>query len=215
MGLEIFRKYPTLDEANLLIEILERNNIFFKLEDYSMQVDLTMVGQNLDLKIIVKAKLIDFPRIEELLDSEYKLTLDEVEKEHYLFEFSDEELTEIIMKPNEWSNYDYKVAELILNKNGVEVSQQFVENIKKQRYNQLDEKESFSSIWIIIGYVSAFFGGLLGLAIGVGLWTMSKKAPNGEKIYIYDENHRKHGERITYLGIAMVLFYLIIYYRLS
>ena len=86
MALEIFRKYPTLDEAQLLIDVLKKYEISYKLEDYSKQVDITMLGQNLDLKIIVKANLSDFPRIEELLDNEYKLTLNQVEKEHYLVE---------------------------------------------------------------------------------------------------------------------------------
>lgn len=215
MSLEIFRKYPTLDEASLLIDVLKNNDITYKLEDYSKNVDINMLGQNLDLKILVKANLSDFPRIEKLLDEEYNLTLEQVDKEHYLFEFTDEELTEIIMKPNDWSNYDYKVSELLLNKRGVPVSSQLIENIKKQRYNQLNEKESISSIWVILGYASALLGGLLGFAIGLGLWRMKKKTPNGEKIYIYDETNRKHGERITYIGVAMVIFYFIIYYKVQ
>ena len=212
MDFEVFRKYPNLDEASLLIDVLKKNEIPYAIEDYSKQVDITMLGQNLDLKIIIKARINDFPKIEELLDNEYQITLNQVEKDHYLFEFSDEELTEIIMKPNEWSNYDYKVAELILNKRGVTVSPQFIENIKKQRYNQLAEKESFSSVWIIIGYASAFLGGLLGFAIGLGLWFMKKKLPNGDSVYIYNESNRKHGMIITIIGFCMILFYICLNY---
>lgn len=209
MSLEVFRKYPTIDEANLLIEVLDKNKIQYKLEDYTLHPDIIILGQNLDLKIIVKANIKDFPRIEKLLDNEYKLNLSEIDKEHYLFEFNDEELTEIIMKPNDWSNYDYKVAELILNDRGVVVSSEFIENIKKQRYNQLSEKESFSSVWVIVGYVSAFLGGILGLAIGLGLWQMTKNLPNGEKAFIYDDYNRKHGKRITIIGFSMFVVYVL------
>ncbi len=205
MSLEVFRKFPSLEDANELVELLKENEIQYCLEDYSNQADMNFIGQNLDLKIIVRAKIVDFPKIEELIDKKTKITLDQVDKEHYLFEFSDEELTEIIVKPNEWSNYDYKVAELILNDRGVSISPKFIENIKKQRYNELREKESFSSIWIIIGYISAFLGGLLGFGIGLSLWLMKKKLPNGEKVYIYDENNRQHGIWISLIGFIMTV----------
>ncbi len=208
MSIEVFRKFPTLEEAKQLTELLDKNKVPYKLEDYSNQADITFMGQNLDLKVIIKAKIADFPKIEKLIDSENKITLDQVEKEHYLFDFTNEELTEILIKPDEWSNYDYKVAELILKNRGIVISEEFIENIKKQRYYALNKKETYSSTWIIIGYISAFLGGLLGFAIGLGLWLMKKKLPNGDKVYIYDDNYRLHGKRITILGLIMTITYI-------
>jgi hypothetical protein len=207
MSFGVFRKYPSLEEANGLIDLLKENDIPYQIEDYTNQADIGLLGQNLDLKVIVNARVIDFPKIESLLDKEMKITLDQVDKDHYLFEFSDEELTEIIVKPNEWSNYDYKVAELILNDRGISVSPKLIDNIKKQMYNELSQKESYSSTWIIMGYLTAFLGGLLGFAIGLNLWFMKKKLPNGEKVYVYDNYNRKHGRLITILGLFMTLFY--------
>ena len=65
MDFEVFRKYPNLDEASLLIDVLKKNEIPYAIEDYSKQVDITMLGQNLDLKIIIKARINDFPKIED------------------------------------------------------------------------------------------------------------------------------------------------------
>lgn len=209
MSFEVFRKYPTIQEATELTDVLKENNISFLLEDFTNKSEIVGFSvQNLDLKVIVKARIEDFPKIETLVDNTLKVSLDQVDKEHYLFSFTDEELTEIIVKPNDWSNYDYKVAELILNNRGVSVSPKFIESIKKQRYNKLSEKESYSSTWLIIGYISAFLGGLLGFAIGLSLWLMKKRLPNGEKVYIYDDNNRKHGKRITMIGFIMTLVYI-------
>ena len=209
MSFEVFRKYPTIQEATELTDVLKENNIPFLLEDSTNKSEIVGFSiQNLDLKVIVKVRIEDFPKIETLVDNTLKVTLDQVDKEHYLFSFTDEELTEIIVKPNDWSNYDYKVAELILNDRGVSVSPKFIESIKKQRYNELSEKESYSSTWIIIGYISAFLGGLLGFAIGLSLWLMKKRLSNGEKVYIYDEYNRKHGKRITMIGFIMTLVYI-------
>lgn len=208
MSIEIFRRFPTLDDAKQLAELLDKNKIPYKLEDYSNQADISFMGQNLDFKVLIKARITDFPKIEELIDSENKFTLDQVDKEHYLFEFTDEELTEIIVNPDEWSNYDYKVAELILNDRGIAVSEKLIEDINKQRYTTLNEKEAYSSPWIIIGYISAFLGGLLGFAMGLSLLLMKKKLPNGDKVYIYDGNDRLHGKRITILGFIMTIIYI-------
>jgi len=208
MKFEVFRKYSSLDEASGLIELLKKNDIPYQLEDYSNQADISFIGQNLELKVIVKTRISDFPIIESLLDNEIKITLEQVDKEHYLFDFTDEELTEIIVKPDEWSNYDYKVAELILNERGASVSPKFIENIKKQRYNKLNEKESYSTMWIILGYISAFFGGFLGFAIGLSLWFMKKKLPNGEKVSFYNDKTRHHGAQITLIGLIMTIIFI-------
>ena len=210
MSFEVFRKFPSRKEALGLVELLKKNNIPYQLEDFSKQVDINFLSQNLDLKVIVKANFADFPKIEELLDNETRITLDQVDKKHYLFGFTDEELTEIIVTPNEWSNYDYKVAELLLNERGVSISPQFIENIKKQRYSAMNQKEKYSPTWLVLGYISAFLGGLLGLAIGISLWFMKKKLPNGEKMYMYDENYRRHGKRITIIGFIMTLIFIIL-----
>lgn len=205
MSLEVFRKFLTLEDSVYLTELLDKNNIPFKLEDYSNQADMSFMGQNVELKVIVKVRITDFPKVDELLKTEFEISLDQVDQEHYLFEFSDEELTEIIIKPNEWSEYDYKVATLILEKRGVHVSQKLIDSIKKAKTN---DKESYSSTWIIVGYISAFLGGLIGFGIGLSLWLMKKKLPSGDKVYIYDDNNRKHGKRITILGLIMTVIYL-------
>ena len=207
MSFKEFRKYASLDEANGLIELLKQEGIPYQLQDFSNQSDI-FLGQKLDLNVIVNARIEDFPRIEELLDKKTIITLDQVDKDHYLFDFSNEELTEIIIKPNEWSSFDYKVAELILDDRGIHIDPTFVESIKKQSYNELNQKESYSSIWIIVGYISAFLGGLLGLAIGLSLWFMKKKLPNGEMVYMYDDNNRKHGKQIAIIGFIFTLGYI-------
>ncbi len=208
MSFEVFRKFPEIESAKHLADLLEENRISYRLEDYSNQADISFMGQNLDLKILIKARITDFPKIENLIDSSNDISLDQVDQGHYLFGFTDEELTEIIVKPDEWNNYDYKVAKLILDERGITVSEEFIENIKKQSYSKLSEKESYSSMWVVVGYISAFFGGILGFAIGLSLWQMRKKIPSGEKIFIYDKNTRSHGKRITIIGIIMLLIYI-------
>jgi hypothetical protein len=55
------------------------------------------------------------------------------------------------------------------------------------------------------GYISAFLGGVIGIAIGLNLWTMKKTLPNGERVYVYNENDRNHGKIMTVVGIIVLL----------
>jgi len=60
-----------------------------------------------------------------------------------------------------------------------------------------------SILWLIIlGYIFAVLGGLIGLIIGVYLW-QGKKKVNGEKVKRYDENAQRNGLFIFIIAIVM------------
>ena len=61
----------------------------------------------------------------------------------------------------------------------------------------------WSCVWIIFGYVAALIGGFIGILLGYSLWLSKKKLPNGSKVPAYNEEIRKHGRIIFYLGIIM------------
>ena len=82
-------------------------------------------------------------------------------------------------------------------------------SIKKQRIIELSKPEEGQNSYIIIGYICAILGGLLGLFIGWHLLTYKKTLPNGSQVYAYSENDRKQGNRIVILGgIFLVLWIL-------
>ncbi len=55
---------------------------------------------------------------------------------------------------------------------------------------------------IIVGYIFAVLGGLIGLVIGVYLW-QGRKVVNGEKVKRYDEKTQQQGVFIFILAIIM------------
>ncbi|HPE55270.1 MAG TPA: hypothetical protein P5514_04820 [Bacteroidales bacterium] len=213
MSIEIYRKFPSVEDSDYLTQLLIKNNIPFKLIDYSNQPDITFTGQNLDYKVELKADLSDFPKIDKLLEEQSKLSFNNIDKDHYFFEYSNEELTDVILAPEEWHNYDYQVAKLILKDRGIEISDKFIETIKFKKLKESGTNESYPVMWIIVGYISAFFGGILGLAIGLSLWLMRKKLHDGTKVFIYKENIRTHGKIISLIGFFM--FILIITIRVN
>lgn len=46
--------------------------------------------------------------------------------------------------------------------------------------------------------------------MGWHLYTLKKTLPNGEKVFIYNNQDRKHGWKIFILGITGLIFWMII-----
>ncbi|MFZ4401399.1 MAG: hypothetical protein ACOYO1_15295 [Bacteroidales bacterium] len=204
-----YKKFNSLEALTDLKDLLDNNKIEYIVEDTSSSVDLTFSGGNaFDKEIRIKVQQSDFVIIDKLLEDEAKNTNYEIDKEHYLLEFTNEELLEIIEKPDEWSKPDFIIAQTILNNRGIKITQEKIDNLKKVRLTQLSEPEKGQTGWIIAGYISAFLGGLFGIFIGWHLLTFKKTLPNGQRVYEYDINARKHGQRILIIGFICLAFWL-------
>ncbi|MGC4022060.1 MAG: hypothetical protein QM734_09015 [Cyclobacteriaceae bacterium] len=133
-----------------------------------------------------------------------------VGKDHYLYEFTDEELFDILSKPDEWNEMDFHLARRILSERGKEIQSETVELLKKQRLKELSKPEESSKAWIYAGYFFAFLGGFLGIFMGISFLTAKKLLPNGQKVPAYSSSVRNHGMKITIIGIIMFIISIVI-----
>lgn len=206
----IFRKFPSIAEAQELEVFLNNHNIETVLADNLPPVDVTFSGSTLLHEYEVGLKLEDFEKAEALLQENAENILDQVDKDYYLFDFTDEELYDILLKSDEWSSLDYTLAVKILEDRGNKIDTTVLKNLKTQRLTDLAKPEGNQKSWIIGGYIFAFLGGLIGLIIGYSIWTSKKVLPNGEKVYSYSENDRNQGKTIFYIGIIVLPITIII-----
>jgi hypothetical protein len=206
----VFRKYPTLEQVKDLESLLNKNNIATEIADNIPPVDSSFSGSTLQNQYEIKIPLTDFEKAEKILDENAENLIDEVDKDYYLFSFTDDELYEILLKADEWNEFDYKLAQKILIQRGKSVDTELLKALKKQRIELLAKPEENQKSWIMAGYIFAILGGLLGIFIGYSLWTSKKSLPNGQKVYSYNEKDRAHGKNIFYIGLIILLFYVII-----
>jgi len=196
-----YQKFNDAGLAEQLAEVLTKHGIAYKIEEQSFSFNPTFYADETAKDFAVKINAGDFERVNELLQTESAEEIKEVDDEHYLFKFTNEELTELVAKRDEWSAYDYQLALKILKERGVEMNEAAIAALNQQRLDELRKIDPPQTAWIIAGYIFAVLGGVFGIAIGWNLANNKKTLPNGETVFNYSDGDRKHGKRIFYLAI--------------
>lgn len=213
MELVTYKKFKTEEEAVPLVDILKSNDISYQTENISAAVDMTFTGgTELEDKIAIKLKAADFERVGALFHKIAMDNLDLVENDHYLFDFSNEELYEILENYNEWSKTDFILAQKILADRGQGVSDEEVQELRNKKIESLRKAEKGHRGWLIFGFISAIFGGLLGAFIGYHHFKFKKTIPTGERVYAYDAQTRKRGLHIFYVGVVALIFWVFVWF---
>jgi len=205
-----FQKFNTKDEAVELADLLKANSIDFLLEDASTSFDPTFSNNEINKEFRINLKQIDFDKADKLLITTSTIEINKIDKEYYLFQFSNEELFEILEKSDEWSKFDYVLAQKLLKERGQDINENMLESLKRQRIRELAKPEENQKGWINAGYIFAVLGGLLGIFIGWHLNTHKKTLPNGNRVYAYSTNDRKHGKRILNIGIIFFFIWTLV-----
>ena len=206
----VFKKYSSIEQAKEVITILNSNNIETEIGNNIPQVDSLLTGNNIPYEFEIKVKITDFEQATKLLENIADDLINQVDKNHYLFSFSDEELYDIILKQDEWSEFDYSLAKKLLFEKGKPINEALIKSLKKQRLLDLSKPEENQKPWIIAGYIFALLGGFFGVIIGYVLMTSKKNLRNGQRVYSYNFNDRKQGKMIFYIGIILLPFYIMI-----
>jgi hypothetical protein len=204
-----FQKFNDEVLADNLIAVLTTAGIDILVEDDKQIFDPSFASNLLTREIRLKLRPEDFEKAQQIVAEYYSKQLDEVDKDYYLFEFTDLELTEIITKPDEWGDFDYQLAQKLLKDRGKEINPEILTLLRKQRNEDLAKSESSNSYIIYLGYISAILGGLVGILIGWHLAYSKKTLPDGRRLYRYKDSERNHGTRMLLLAAIILLMLLL------
>jgi hypothetical protein len=210
MELITYKKFNEQSQVERLTDFLKANEIDFEVVVDRNSLDTLYGANHLTKQFFVKIKMEDFAKADSILLSLSEKELSSVGRDHYLFDFTDEELFEILSKPDEWNEMDYMLSKKILRDRGKEINDHTIELLRKQRISELAKPEEGHRNWMYAGYIFALLGGLLGIFIGWHLSTFKKTLPNGSRVYGYSETDRKHGNRILVIGLVMFLISVIV-----
>ena len=209
-----FRKFTDSVLANELVEQMAQHHIKYYMEE-NLAVINPLLAYNNDTSIeySVKIKAADFERVNKFLKDNEGENINAIDKGYYLFDFTDDELIDLLSKADEWSSFDVALAQKILTERGKSVDEETISSLNKKRLEELKKTDPPQTFWIFLGYLAGIAGGILGIFIGWHLASFKKTLPDGERIYGYNENDRRHGKRIFYLSIIVFAVYFI--YRMA
>ena len=211
----VFKKYPTVEQAQEIIKFLNENDIETLFGENKSSLDSNFSGSSFNNEFEIKIKASDFEKANQLLENIAENQINQVDTDYYLFSFSDEELYDILLKQDEWNEFDYTLSKKILSNRGKSIDLDLLKSLKKQRLEDLAKPEENQKVWIVAGYFFALLGGLLGIIIGYVLMTSKKTLPNGKMVFSYNENDRIQGKMMFYIGIIMLPLYIILRVLLS
>nr|WP_082856117.1 hypothetical protein [Mucilaginibacter sp. L294] len=200
-----YKKFNDIALANELAGVLEQHAIIYRVEEESTLFNPTFYADETAKDYTVKISADDFIKVNEILKNEEAQSVEAADSDHYLYGFTNEELTDLVSKPDEWSEFDNLLAFKILKQRGVNITEQTIKQLNNERIEQLKQPEPSQSTWIVIGYLFALLGGVLGVFIGWHLANSKKTLPNGEQVFSYVEADRANGKRIFYLSIVVLI----------
>lgn len=203
-----FRKFYEKEQADAFAQLLSDSDIEFEIVQDKETLDSLYGEKVFKQQFYVKLKKTDFDRADSLLLDETAKELDNVAKDHYLHNFTDDELFDVVSKPDEWNELDYQLSQRILQERGTVINSNTIDLLKRQRLNELGKTAEGQRNWIYAGYIFAILGGLLGLFIGWHLYAFKKTLPNGERVFGYSESDRRHGRRILIIGLVMFIVWI-------
>lgn len=200
----ILLTFPTEEQADELVELLVDNEITARVSKDEDNVAIAMQVNIAPNKFQV---IIDRHHLENAKSVLKKVALEQLKdipSDYYLYEFTNDELLQVLIERNEWSETDVLLSQKILDDRGVQFKAKEIEDKYLMRQLELAEPEGGQVGWILIGYISAILGGLLGMIIGSFIWRATNRMPDGTKVPAYTDEVRQHG-RVIFI-IATIVF---------
>lgn len=203
-----YQRFASVEAAQPLLQLLHEHDIPYETVFDQPRIDPSFAFNPTSTYFVVQLRPEDFERAHALeLAASDELTAN-APTDHYLFNFTDDELLDILLKPDEWNSFDVALARRILRQRGHDVSPALTERLRQQRIQDLAQPEPRQKAWVVFGYVTALLGGVIALFIGWHLYSHKKQLPDGRQVYGFLPQDRAHGLRILALGAVGFLLVL-------
>ena len=226
--LHTFQEFENADDAQQMALLLQQHNIPSRVEKYNPLLDQNIIGRQYNEYVQLKLAPGDFERARQVLIEATEIDMNTVDRHYMLFGLKNNELTDILAKPDEWGVYNYKLAQLILKERGVEISNGKTAELQQEHIAELSKQKSLDGIWIVLCYVFSFiallagiagsmatltavyaigmFPGIMGVIVGWTVMRSMKTLPNGSHIITYDAGSRMHARIIFFFSLFAFVF---------
>ncbi|SEW52878.1 hypothetical protein SAMN04488122_5204 [Chitinophaga arvensicola] len=218
-----FKRFHTAEQAAEIIVLLQENDIPAHYEEEVVLIDKVYMGQNFDQRHLVKIPPDYFSSADALLKSRIRVSLEDVEPDYYLLSFSTEELKEVIIKKDEWGDFDFALALKLLEKRGISYSPEEIQALGNSRLTTLAKPQELPGIWLLTGSLSPFlwlspmafftYFSFIGIFIGAFVLLTKKTLPDGSRADAFSTNAKNKGKWLIISGIVLTVVCLTLLFQ--
>ncbi|MCB0661259.1 MAG: hypothetical protein KDC24_00860 [Saprospiraceae bacterium] len=210
---EYYRDFFFEEQAADLLVVFDKVNIPYQFNEVKYVVDPVIVGQSLTPKFVLKIRSADFARANRIWE-EVVRQHPAIPEDHYLYDFSTQELLNVVQDPQSWSLEDVVNAKMILEREGIPLDEEFLQAQQLERLEKLKAGKSPGQNWIKIYFAMAIFGPFIHIiltlaALGMGLfyWKDKTISERGEKFFTFNRKGRTLGKWLFFASwLALISF---------
>ena len=176
-----YQRFATLDNASFLIDLLDANQIPFKIDDSATRFDMTATTINpIEGGIVIQVRQADKERVDQI---NFKTTETASINDHYMYSLSDNDIIDAIVNPDGWSEEEQTLAKEISKQRNLKPTAKLIKSLRKDKeaVNISDETKQRNSItngvswflWIAIlsscNTIALIFHQNLHFVVGLGI----------------------------------------------
>jgi hypothetical protein len=207
---QTFKTFTDRETAENFADVLQQHGIRFSIEEDRLTFDPSYAHNPLNKDYLIKISPGDFTRAHAAYEDYFALLVDKAEPDYYLYTFSDEELVEIVTKPDEWGTFDNLLAQKLLAERGISFSPAEKKALNEKRYQQLQAPKNEATDTILGYYLVSLLFFPVGIVIG-RVWAYSKKTlPDGERVPVYNQQVQQHGRNLFRLAVFIFVVFVIL-----
>ena len=156
-----YQRFATLDDATFLIDLLDANQIPFKIDDSKTRFDLAATTINpLEGGIVLQIRQSDKERVDQI---NFKTTATASINDHYMYSLSDNDILDVIVNPEEWTEEEISLAKEISKQRNLKLTAELIKLLRKNNNTDKSNEQTKQSklisggtSWFLwIGIISA------------------------------------------------------------
>lgn len=195
-----FEKFLFQVDTKYLQQLLHQNGIVVEVEMPKCEFD-AILGQTRDNEyFILKISFKDFEKA--LLDIDKDLLEKEIPADYHLREMNNNELPEILEKPDKWSRFDGAAAKILLTEKGMDITNSKVKLLMDERDDQLKATKTIAIQSFVLLCLISIFGWFFPIIGGLMIYELKQKTTDGSDTYIFSTEGRIKGIVIVVIGVA-------------
>jgi hypothetical protein len=145
-----YQRFSTLNDAAILIDLLDANQIPFKIDDSATRFDMAATSINpLESGIVIQIREIDKDKVDKL----NKKTTETAENDHYMYSLSDNDIIDVVVNPEDWSKEEQVLAQEIFKQRNLKPTAEIIKSTRKEK-NETENEERIKQNKLISGGAS-------------------------------------------------------------